>query len=87
MATVPKNFVTQREESYLVTVQSDPLDDAAAEVMWSGTTDGNDVTVTKAVASNQKDIHEVFERVDAAAAAARAGDDDEEEEDEGGTSG
>lgn len=84
MATLPKNFVTQREEAYLVTVQSDPLDDAAAEVMWSGTTDGNEVTVTKEVSEDQKNIHEVFERVDAAAAAAREGGDDDDDDGEGG---
>ena len=74
MATVPKNFVTQREEKYGVSVQSDPKDDAAAEVMWAGETDGNEVTVTKEVAENQSDLLTVYERVDAAAKSAREGD-------------
>lgn len=79
MANLPKNFVTQREEQYLVTVQSGPLDDAAAEVMWSGTTEGTDVTVTKEVDEDQKDLLEVYARVDEAAADAR----DDGEADEG----
>lgn len=88
MATVPKNFVTQREEKYGVSVQSGPKDDAAAEVMWAGETDGNEVTVTKEVAENQSDLLTVYERVDAAAKGdgGEPGDDgepDPDPEDEG----
>lgn len=63
MATVPKNFVTQREEVWLNTIQASAADDARAEVMWAGTTDGTTVVTTKSVSGNQTDLDEVKNRV------------------------
>ena len=69
MATIPNNFIIQREATAVVTVQSGPDDEAAAEIMWSSTTDGNTVTTPDTVSSNpdQSDLLKVSARLDAAA--------------------
>lgn len=64
MATVPKNFVTQREDAWLNTIQASAADDARAEVMWAGTTSGTTVTVSDSVGNDQTDLEAVKARVD-----------------------
>jgi hypothetical protein len=67
MADLSPELVTQRTATASVSYDAHHGDNAFSEVLWSTTTVGTNVTATKSVVANQKDIEVMTARIDAAA--------------------